>query len=51
MPSNEQFAMMARKGDFPLINKINQALNELKASGELKAIHDKWFNPKPNAGQ
>jgi len=51
MPSNEQFAMMARKGDFPLINKINHALIELKASGELKAIHDKWFNPKPNAGQ
>ncbi|MFA6076251.1 MAG: transporter substrate-binding domain-containing protein [Negativicutes bacterium] len=42
--ADEQFAMLARKGNFKLIDKLNKVLAEMQQSGELKKIHDKWFN-------
>ena len=43
MADEEEFAMLARKGNTKLIDKINKALVEMKANGELQVIHDKWF--------
>ncbi|MEI6284993.1 MAG: transporter substrate-binding domain-containing protein [Bacillota bacterium] len=44
LADEEEFAMLARKGNTKLIDKINKALNEMKASGELQKLHDKWFS-------
>ncbi|OCG18019.1 arginine ABC transporter substrate-binding protein [Gilliamella sp. App6-5] len=33
-----------RKGNDQLLNQFNQALDKLKANGELDAIYKKWFN-------
>ena len=49
LASNEQFAMMARKGNVQLIDKLNKALRAMLASGEIQALYDKWFNHNPKA--
>ena len=41
--SNEEFAMVVRKTDNKLTDKLNKALIEMEKSGELKKIYDKWF--------
>ena len=38
----EQFGMLFAKGN-PLVTCVNKVLGELKASGELQAIQDKWL--------
>ncbi|MFA6074479.1 MAG: ABC transporter substrate-binding protein [Negativicutes bacterium] len=43
MLSSEEFAMVLRKGDNNLLDKLNRALVELEKNGELKKIYDKWF--------
>ena len=43
MLSNEDFAMVLKKGNKPLADKLNKALTEMQASGEIKKIYDKWF--------
>ncbi|MFA6075560.1 MAG: transporter substrate-binding domain-containing protein [Negativicutes bacterium] len=43
MPSTEEFAMVLKKGNKPLNDKLNKALMEMQQSGELKMIYDKWF--------
>ena len=44
MLSNEEFGMVVKKGNTQLTDKLNKALDELKKSGELKKIYDKWFS-------
>ncbi|MFA6075133.1 MAG: ABC transporter substrate-binding protein [Negativicutes bacterium] len=46
MLSNEEFAMVLKKGNTQLADKLNKALIELEKSGELKTIYDKWFAKK-----
>jgi len=43
MHSREEFAMVLRKGNFRLADKLNKALTAMKQSGELQNIYDKWF--------
>ena len=45
MLSNEEFAMVLKKGNKALNEKINKALLEMQANGELQKIYDKWFTP------
>jgi polar amino acid transport system substrate-binding protein len=46
MLSNEKFAMVLKKGNTQLADKLNKALIEMEKSGELKTIYDKWFVKK-----
>ncbi len=39
----EQYALAVKKGDQALIDSINKALDEIKASGEYDAIYEKYF--------
>ena len=41
--SEEQIAIPVRKGETRLLDEINKALAELDASGELKALSEKYF--------
>ncbi len=41
---SEKFSVGINKKDKTLKNKINQALNHLEKTGELKKIREKWFN-------
>jgi ABC-type amino acid transport substrate-binding protein len=38
-----QYAVVVRKGDAALLEKINKTLNRIKESGELAAMKQKWF--------
>ncbi|MCK9894168.1 ABC transporter substrate-binding protein [Frankia sp. AgB32] len=44
----EQFGMLFEKGN-PLVAKVNDALAQLKASGELKQITDQWLGSQAGA--
>ena len=37
------YGIAMRKGNEELLNKINSGLDKITASGELDAIHLKWF--------
>ena len=43
MHSHEEFAMVLRKGNVRLADKLNKALTAMKNNGELQNIYDKWF--------
>ncbi|OCG19194.1 MULTISPECIES: transporter substrate-binding domain-containing protein [unclassified Gilliamella] len=40
----EGLGIAIRKGNEKLLNQFDQAIDKLKASGELDAIYKKWFN-------
>lgn len=40
-------AIAAKKENKELIDKVNKAMKELKASGEFDALYEKWFGEKP----
>ncbi len=40
----EEYAIAVKKGNTELLDQINGALAELKASGELQAIIDKYIS-------
>ena len=40
----EEYAIAVKKGNTELLEKINTALGELKESGELQAIIDKYIS-------
>lgn len=42
--ADEEYAIAVKKGNTELLNKINSALDEIKSSGELKKIIDKYIN-------
>lgn len=42
IPTNEQFGLMFPK-DSPLLDSVNTTITELKESGEMAALHEKWF--------
>ncbi len=37
------YGIAVKKGNAELLNKINQGLQDIEKSGELKAIHQEWF--------
>ncbi len=39
----ENYGIAVKKGNTKLLEALNKAYEELKASGELKKIHDNWF--------
>ncbi len=39
----EEYGIGAKKEDTYLIEKINEAIEELKKDGTYKKIYDKWF--------
>lgn len=41
--TNEPVGVTARKEDSAFTQKVNQALEEMRQDGELKAISEKWF--------
>jgi polar amino acid transport system substrate-binding protein len=45
--TNEQYGFAFPKGSDALRNSVNKALGELKQSGELAKISDKWLGKKP----
>lgn len=48
-PIKEDFAGVAmRKNNPELLEAVNKALNDMKADGTLKQIHQKWFGVDPN---
>ncbi|RWD49155.1 MAG: amino acid ABC transporter substrate-binding protein [Mesorhizobium sp.] len=49
IPTGERFAMMTKKGH-PLLEKVNDAISEMKKDGTMAAIHKKWFGVDPEAG-
>ncbi|WP_173931913.1 ABC transporter substrate-binding protein [Chelativorans sp. Marseille-P2723] len=49
IPTGERFAMMTRK-DHPLLEKVNDAISEMKEDGTLAEIHRKWFGVDPDPG-
>ncbi|WP_312525259.1 ABC transporter substrate-binding protein [Paracoccus sp. (in: a-proteobacteria)] len=42
IPTNEQFGLMLTK-DSPLLEDVNNVITELKESGEMAKLHEKWF--------
>ncbi len=40
----EEYAIAVKKGNTELLEKVNKALAELKESGELQAIIDKYIS-------
>ncbi|TIV94997.1 MAG: transporter substrate-binding domain-containing protein, partial [Mesorhizobium sp.] len=34
----------------PLLEKVNDAISEMKKDGTMAAIHKKWFGVDPEAG-
>jgi polar amino acid transport system substrate-binding protein len=44
------WAVALRKDSAPLRNELDQAIECLKASGAIAALHEKWFGTKPAAG-
>ncbi|HUG62468.1 MAG TPA: ABC transporter substrate-binding protein [Methylomirabilota bacterium] len=47
--TGEQYAMMMTK-DHPLLEKVNDALSEMKTDGTMATIHEKWFGTAPPEG-
>ncbi len=43
MLTEEQYAVVTRKGERELITKVNGTIERLKKSGELEAFKKKWF--------
>lgn len=41
------YGIAVRKDNAELLQKINQGLIDIKESGELKAVHEKWFGVAP----
>lgn len=41
--TEEEYAIAVKKGNSDLLNKLNNAIDELKSSGELKTIIDKYI--------
>lgn len=39
----KELGMIVRKGNTELLNKLNDGIAKLKASGEYQEIYDKWF--------
>lgn len=48
IPTNEQFGIMLAK-DSPLLPKVDAAIAELKQSGDIARLHEKWFGVAPDA--
>lgn len=46
IPTGERFAMMTKKGH-PLLEKVNDAITEMKKDGTMASIHKKWFGVDP----
>ncbi|WP_018184014.1 transporter substrate-binding domain-containing protein [Kaistia granuli] len=46
IPTNEQFGLMLPKNS-PLLEDINKVLTELKESGKMAELHEKWFGMAP----
>lgn len=44
--TQEEFGLAVKKGNQELVDKINQALDRLKANGEYDKIYEKWFGKK-----
>lgn len=44
------WAVALRKDSAPLRNELDQAIECLKASGAIAALHEKWFGTKPAPG-
>ncbi len=44
------WAVALRKDSAPLRNQLDQAIECLKASGAIAALHEKWFGTKPAPG-
>jgi polar amino acid transport system substrate-binding protein len=44
----EPFALVVRKDDEVLLEKLNESLAALADSGQLDRIVDKWFQPAPD---
>lgn len=42
------YGIAVKKGNEELLNKINKGLEDIKASGELNTVHEKWFGVKAN---
>ena len=45
--SSESYGIAVNKKNTDLLNKINQALDDLKANGEYAKLYEKWFGQKP----
>lgn len=43
IPTGERFAMLTKK-NHPLLEKVNDAITEMKQDGTMAAIHKKWFD-------
>jgi polar amino acid transport system substrate-binding protein len=48
IPTGEKYSMMFAK-DSPLASELNDILTELKQSGAIAALHEKWFGVVPEA--
>ncbi|AGT10842.1 transporter substrate-binding domain-containing protein [Paracoccus aminophilus] len=46
IPTNEQFGLMLPKNS-PILEGVNKAITELKESGEMAKLHEKWFGMAP----
>lgn len=46
--TNASDGIAVKKGNQALVDEINKALKELKASGEYDTIYEKWFGEKPS---
>ena len=42
--TSEDYAYVVKKGNTELVDQVNKALNELKESGELQSIIDKYIS-------
>lgn len=40
----DDYAYVVKKGNTELVDQVNKALNELKESGELQSIIDKYIS-------
>ena len=50
IPTGEQFGIAVSKDNPQLTSAINDALAELKSSGEYNALYEKWFDASPETG-
>ncbi|WP_223068837.1 glutamate ABC transporter substrate-binding protein [Paenibacillus caui] len=46
--TDEPYGIAMRKGNSDLVKAVNDALKELKDSGEYDAIYEKWIGKKPS---
>lgn len=47
--TSEEYAIAVKKGNTKLLDKINKALEEIKADGTYAKIYKKWFGTEPTA--